>query len=418
MDTLNDSGNMWRRVLLRLLLIGLGIVAIIYCIPFLWKILGPFVISLAIAASLQPAVRLLQRIRIKRGISSLVLVLLLFAVVLMLVYWFASFVVRQAINALNSAPQMLDGLNGLYLQFREKIMQMFKDSDNLQTLDTMMSNAYGELSSWATNTAGSLVGTTFSAAVSVPTVLIYANFLILSAYFLTRDYTGIFPKNGKNDLSQTAKIRRSAVEAVSGYLRMQVIYTIFVLVVSVVGFTAFSVPYGFLMAALAALLEFLPLFGNGTLYVPTIILLFLFHDYRNGVVVLVVHLILYLTRKVTEPRMMNRQMGLNPIVSLLSMYIGIQTGGVVGLTLAPIVMVVLQTAWRNGLFDNAVQDFRDCGRWIVTYLRAGRELKVHEIPEADAGRKGRRKKPAGGKPADGTVVTQYTKQQGQKRGDR
>ena len=167
------------------------------------------------------------------------------------------------------------------------------------------------------------------------------------------------------------QMQRTAAEAVAGYLRMQVIYTIFVLVVSAVGLTAFGVPYSFLWSSLAALLEFLPLFGNGTLYVPMILVCFLLGEYRTAFVTLGVHLILYLTRKVTEPRMMNKQMGLNPVLSLLSMYIGLQTFGVVGLTLAPILMVVLQTAWRNGLFNGVIQDIRGCSRWIVLFLNSG-----------------------------------------------
>ena len=130
----------------------------------------------------------------------------------------------------------------------------------------------------------------------------------------------------------------------------------------------------------AALLEFLPLFGNGTLYVPMILVCFLLGEYRTAFVTLGVHLILYLTRKVTEPRMMNKQMGLNPVLSLLSMYIGLQTFGVVGLTLAPILMVVLQTTWRNGLFNGVIQDIRGCSRWIVLFLNSG--IAAKEEPKA------------------------------------
>ena len=372
MNGMQDSKSMWQRMALRLVLMICAITAVVIWIPFLWKILGPFLIGLVIAAALQPVVGLAQRLHIKRGISSLILVLVVFALIGLLTYWFLSFVVTQAINALQNAPQWIEGINELYTKFREHITGLFEDTKNVQRLDNMMSKAYQQLTSWATETAGSLVGQTVNFAVSVPNILIFANFLILGSFFLTRDYPfGKRKKSADGRLSQIMQMQRSAAEAVAGYLRMQVIYTIFVLVVSAIGFTVFGVPYGFLLSCLAGLLQFLPLFGNGTLYVPMIIICFLLGEYRIGFVTLGVHLLLYITRKVTEPRMMNRQMGLNPVLSLLSMYIGLQTFGVVGLTLSPILMVVLQTAWRNGLFDGFVRDTKDCVRWIILFMNPG-----------------------------------------------
>lgn len=372
MSTQNDMKTMWQRMALRLVLLVCAITAVIFWIPFLWKILGPFLVALVIAAALQPVVKLLQRAHIKRGISSLILLLVVYAVLVLLIYWFLSFVVTQAVNALQNAPQWIEGINGVYSRFREHITGLFEDSRNVQRLDNLMNKAYQSLTSWATETAGSLVGQTVNFAVSVPNILIFANFLILGSYFLTKNFP--FGKKKKQEdgrLSQFMQMQRSAAEAVAGYLRMQVIYTIFVLAVSAIGFTVFGVPYGFLLSCLAGLLEFLPLFGNGTLYVPMIIVCFLLGEYRIGFVTLGIHLLLYITRKATEPRMMNRQMGLNPVLSLLSMYIGLQTFGVVGLTLAPILMVVLQTAWQNGLFAGAVRDFRDCVRWLILFMNPG-----------------------------------------------
>ena len=96
----NDSKLMWQRMALRLVLAVCAITALVYWVPFLWKILGPFLIGLIIASALQPAVRLMQRAGIKRGISALLLLVVVYALFALLTYWFLSFVVTQAINAL------------------------------------------------------------------------------------------------------------------------------------------------------------------------------------------------------------------------------------------------------------------------------------------------------------------------------
>ena len=184
----NDSKLMWQRMALRLVLAVCAITALVYWVPFLWKILGPFLIGLIIASALQPAVRLMQRAGIKRGISALLLLVVVYALFALLAYWFLSFVVTQAINALQNAPQWIEGINEVYSGFRQRIAGLFEDSKNVQRLDNMMSKAYQQLTAWATDTAGSLVGQTVNFAVSVPNILIFANFLILSSYFLTRDF--------------------------------------------------------------------------------------------------------------------------------------------------------------------------------------------------------------------------------------
>ena len=376
---------LWQRNMLRLLLLGLVVTAVFYWTPFLWKVLGPFIVALALAAALQPAIRRLDRLRVNRSVSTLLLLVLVYAVIALLVYWFTSFVVRQAISALQNAPQWLQGINDIYQRFRAWITKMFEESDRLEQMDSLMNRAYQELTSWATTTAGSLVGTTVNVAFSLPSVLIFANFLLLGSFFLTRDFSKLFPrKETRGPLSPSMQMRRSAAEAVAGYIRMQVIYTIFVLTVSAAGFTIFGVPYGFLLASLAALLEFLPLFGNGTLYVPMIIICFLIRDYHTAFVTLGVHLILYVTRKVTEPRVMNKQMGLNPVLSLISMYVGLQTGGVVGMTLSPIVMVVLQTSWKSGFFDAAREDLKETAVWMSRFLGPAKQRENSREEKAPA----------------------------------
>ena len=374
-----DARKLWQRIGLRVLLFTALMLMLIYCFPFFWRILGPFLVALAIAAALQPALKWLGKLKVHRGVGTLLLLFLFYMIIAFLIYLFSSFVVTQAINALNNAPQWISGLNQIYQNFRTTITTRFENTESLKQLDSLIDRAYQQLTSWATRTAGSLVGSTVNLAVSVPNILIFANFLLLSSFFLTRDFPILFPAAKKSaELSHSAQMRHTAIEAIAGYLRMQVIYTIFVLIVSIIGFTAFSMPYGFLIAALAGLLEFLPLFGNGTLYVPMIIILFLLGEYRFAFVTLGVHLILYITRKVTEPHVMNQQMGLSPVLSLLSMYIGLQTFGVIGLTVSPIVMVVLQTGWKNGLYNGAIQDVKDAARWIHDFLHPAQRASASQ----------------------------------------
>ena len=366
-----DSRQLWQRIGIRCLILAALIPLVTMGLPACWYLFGPFLMALLLAAPLQRPIAWLQkRLRFQRGIAVMVMLLLVFVVIGLFVYWFMSFAVTQAIAALQNAPQSIEVLTQLYRGFREWLTRQFEASFDLTRLDNLIDQALTQLTAWATQLAGTLVSATVNTAKSLPGFLLFANFLILSSYFITRDYPvwrgRLFPS--KED-SATERLRVSAVEAVAGYLRVQVFYTLVVLLVSAAVFTLFGVPYAFVIACVAALLEFLPIFGNGTLYVPLIIILYLAREPRIATIILVVHLFFYIGRKVSEPRLMKRQMGLSPVLSLVSMYLGLQLGGVLGLTLAPIIAVVITAAVRAGFFNGAVSDFKDGVKWIRRKLK-------------------------------------------------
>lgn len=366
-----DSRQLWQRIGLRCLILAALIPLVSMGIPTCWYLFGPFLLALLMAASLQKPIAWLQKkLRMKRWLAVLLMLLLVYVIIGLFVYWFMSFAVTQAIMALQNAPQAIEELTGLYNSFRQWLVQQFAEDFDLTRLDNMISQALGQLTAAASQLAGSLLGITVDAAKSMPGILLFANFLILSSYFLTRDFP-LLSKRVKrlSPDSATDRLRASAVEAVGGYLRVQVIYTLVVLIVSAAVFTLFGIRYSFVISCVAALLEFLPIFGNGTLYVPLVIILYLVRESRVATIILITHLTFYISRKVTEPRLMKRQMGLSPVLSLLAMYLGLQIGGVLGLTLAPIVAVVIQAAAQSGFFTRAIADFRDGVNWVRMKLR-------------------------------------------------
>ena len=366
-----DSRQLWKRIGLRCLIIAALIPLISLGLPTCWYLLGPFVISAIIAVPLQRPISFLEKkLRFRRWIAVFLMLLLVYVVVALFVYWFMSFAVTQAIAALQNAPNVIQQLTNLYSGFRRSLASQLSGSFDLTRLDMLINQGLNQLTAWASQLAGYLLTATVSTARVLPGFLLFFNFLLLSSYFITRDYPRIAARLFKTKPDSTSgQLKASALEAVAGYLRMQLLYTIIVLAVSAIVFSIFGVPYSFVLSTVAALLEFLPIFGNGTLYLPLAIILYLARETRYATIILITHAFFYLGRKFTEPRVMKSQMGLNPVLSLLSMYLGLQLGGVLGLTAAPIVAVVLTAAWRSGFFKAAYEDFKDGILWVRAMLR-------------------------------------------------
>ncbi len=111
------------------------------------------------------------------------------------------------------------------------------------------------------------------------------------------------------------------------------------------GFLLLRIPYGLLWAVLISLIDALPILGTGTVLVPWSLVCFLQGDTVRGIGLLGIYAAAWLLRSVLEPRLVGKQLGLDPLLTLFSMYAGYRLLGIWGLILAPLLAVILvQTA--------------------------------------------------------------------------
>ena len=112
-------------------------------------------------------------------------------------------------------------------------------------------------------------------------------------------------------------------------------------IVLAAGFFILQVPYAPVWAVLIALIDALPVLGTGMVLVPWSLVCFLQGDSVRGIGLLGVYAAAALLRSVLEPRLVGKQLGLDPLVTLLAMYAGYRIFGFGGMILAPLLAVVL-----------------------------------------------------------------------------
>jgi len=193
---------------------------------------------------------------------------------------------------------------------------------------------------------------------------------ILASYFMMADYHG-FSQKLKSALSRkTYKslsiIKSAALGALGGYLKAQIIMATIVFVFSLVALLIIQQEFALLLAFILGLIDLVPLIGTAAMLVPWAIVSIIGGDIFRGVYLLAMSLILFLMRRVLEPKVVGSQMGLSPLTALTSIYIGMQLGGVIGLILGPIVAMVIVSLYKAGLFDGWVEDVK-----AVMNLRKG-----------------------------------------------
>lgn len=187
-------------------------------------------------------------------------------------------------------------------------------------------------------------------------------FFLVGVYFIIADYPSI---RARIDGSIPGIIRPhmkhlkdAAGSAMFGYIKSQLILSGTVALIIFIVLTIYGQKYSLLIAIAAGIIDLIPFFGSGTVLVPWAVITLLFGDYVKALVLLGLAFILFLFRKVAEPKVMGNQTGLSPLTSLICIYIGMKLGGVLGMILVPVLCMVLVGLDSTGFFDPSKQDIK------------------------------------------------------------
>lgn len=127
--------------------------------------------------------------------------------------------------------------------------------------------------------------------------------------------------------------------ALGGWLKAQLKLMLVTYFIVAVGLLAFRVPYAPIWAAGVALVDALPLLGTGTVLLPWSFISLLQGNAFLALGLVGIYAAAALTRSAIEPKLVGRQLGLDPLVTLVSLYIGYRIWGIFGMLLAPMLSV-------------------------------------------------------------------------------
>lgn len=353
------------RLIATLIGILIAVIGIRFLLPVVWDKLSPFILATPLAAVLQPVIGFFQRkLKMKRTAASMIPVILVILILLGLIYWLLSFGISQLINALgNSGSVITDAVNAVR-QSLDKILNAATHlSPEVETrlrsaIDDMVSKA----TAWGTDVAGRAISLAWGIATRLPMVLIYISFMAIGLYFIAKDYGEIrsYLPGGRRRRqdSNTTQLTNSAIRSLTGYLKVQGTFGLMTFVASWIYLQCFGFPYAGVIAAVAGVMEMIPMVGSGLLYIVWAIVAFILGKAATGIKILVLTGVLQLVRRLIEPKLMSNSIGISPLLSLIAMFAGMRFGGVLGLICGPVVMAVIVGAIRGKYFESVRRDLR------------------------------------------------------------
>lgn len=127
--------------------------------------------------------------------------------------------------------------------------------------------------------------------------------------------------------------------ALGGWLKAQLKLSGITFLLAAVGLLLLRIPYAPFWAILIALVDAFPILGTGTVLIPWSLVSFLQGDRLLAFGLLGLYAAAAVTRTVLEPRLVGKQLGIDPLVTLIALYTGFKLFGLLGMILAPILAV-------------------------------------------------------------------------------
>ncbi len=187
---------------------------------------------------------------------------------------------------------------------------------------------------------------------NVPRIFVAFIFTVLSSFFFVIDYQNIvgfiykqLPEKVKRILANVkATFLNSVLKTFKAYL---LIFLVTFAEVSV-GLMILKVENAISKALLISFIDFLPLLGLAVAFIPWILLCLLKRDFYLAIGLSIVFLIVAVVRSFIEPKIVGKQIGLSPIVSLLCFYFGIKFFGILGAFILSIAAIILKQLNEDG----------------------------------------------------------------------
>lgn len=283
-------------------------------------------------AAVLPAVEFLQRKKFPKILAVLIPYLSIVTAIFLIIVPLVPFVAEQIQSLITRFPQLLDQT--------VKNFGVTVDQKQIQSFFTSQGSA---LSKNAVNVTTQVFGGVFS----VITIFVVSFYLLMYSDAFKRFMANLFHDGSREYIHKTLD---RVNEKLGAWLRGEVTLMVFIGFFSWIGLTILGLPYALPLALMAGLLEAVPTLGPIISSIPAIIVALTVSPTMALTVAVLYMLIQALENQILVPKVMQKAVGLNPVVVILSIMIGANLMGIAGALLAiPFVsfIIVLITSFEK-----------------------------------------------------------------------
>ena len=335
----------------------------------------PIICALVVATILQNPVNFIcKKTPLKRGIVSTLLVLLSF---LLIVFALGLFVVwlgsefkgffRYIMIQFEDIPALIDDIKGYLanilalLPEKVEVPAINFVNEKLDALVNTPEMVLPESSEFDFSFLSTPLLGIWNTAKQIPTTLVSIVVSVVACCFMTSDFNSV--KNltlGFFREETREKVVRAKRLLIPSLGKMKKAYAIIITItfcelgigLSILSFLKiYSGNYIFVIAALTAVIDIVPVLGTGTVLIPWALYNLISGNYSLAVGLLVIYACITVIRQIIDPTLVAAQLGIPAYLTIVSMFIGSQIFGVIGIFILPITIVMIKLLNDEGIIN-------------------------------------------------------------------
>jgi len=286
------------------------------------EILVIIFVSLILASALDPWVSSLQKRKIPRGLGIIFIYLILF-----FIFSFAfSLIIPPIVSQVKE-------LSITFPHYLEKVISGVSALKEYASQHGVLDNLKGSLDAFAANLEGAAGGVFSTVSGIVGGILSFFLILVMTFYMVVEESAmkkiiwSVAPEEYQPYIMQLISRMQGKIGL---WLRGQLILSLIIFVLTFLGLKILGVNYALTLALIAGLTEFIPYLGPILASIPAIFLAFTQSPMLALFTLGLYYIIQLMENHIIVPKLMQKVVGLNPIVSIVVILVGFKVAGVIG----------------------------------------------------------------------------------------
>lgn len=320
-----------------------------FFLKFATAFLLPFVIGLVISIIAQHPVDVISnKLHLNRNAVSVTFVAVAYILVVALIVCLGYVIYEPLKTIIEKLPVYISPITEFIGSLNSRLAEfLHRDAFDISEY-VSLSDVFSNLSKWLTAFVTGTVSKT-------PQFLISTLVTIVASCYIAKDYTKIlaFAKRTlpKSWVKTAKEIKSILFNNIFKIIRGYIIVMFITFCELALALWIFRIPNFIPLAAIIAVVDVLPVLGVGTVLIPWSVVNLLMGNTLGAIEMILLYVVIAIVRNFIEPRIIGKQMGLHPLITLVCMFVGLRVFGILGMFALPISVMILNTLHKSGKFD-------------------------------------------------------------------
>jgi len=297
----------------------------LYFLYLVKDVLALVFVSLIFASAIDSWVDYLENKKIPRGLSVLLIYLVAIGIIGSTVALIIPPIIHEISELAEHFPEYYQKITDAFSFFQKYSAQfgVQQVEDNAGAISASLSGAASSILS--------TIASIFGGLISLLVVLVITFYMTVQEDAIKKTTKSLMPKKHQDFAIQLVNKTQKKIGA---WLKGQLVLSLIIGILSYVGLLILGVKYALVLALIAAIGEFIPYIGPVLSAIPAIFLAFAQSPIKAVFVLILYIVIQQIENHFLVPKIMQKAVGLNPIISVIALLIGAKVAGILGAVLA------------------------------------------------------------------------------------